>query len=631
MTILFEPVIAIGSDTALLGLLSLAFGRPGHYFPVLEAPREGRPDLTSHELIERSNILSILKPRQVLIVGLDRFHEDVLTKALSGLAATTVLRTEADVVDYMIDEGLVSGDPSGPQGNPYAELLLRPYAMPPRLETMGSKAASTAPHSISRGLVCTEPDEGLMPLVAANYAWAHGHAFRVLNPVPTLTLAWTEDTLNKIDQELTSSRRPVPSEHLLKQQLRQAIDVALEWPKNVNLCFFTRSGPYGLLFPDNPTCHVLKLEAGVSTALSLGWTAHEATQPPKPCLTSVFVDPQWPDIYSETNDVIKGISHAPLWVEQLTGPRATCRTVEMYLHFFPYDLLYVSSHGKAPSYRWNRYSFHDSSGMQHEIETYEFEYFAPQGENVLVTQKTYPLKVDGVLWSDKEGLTRIGGGELLRQFVEQTKSDPDDKRRLEFKWVTNTHVEGIALVDGVFFGPVVYLAGMGHPVVVLNCCAMWASLGVQIMHGRARACVATLWSVADRGAVEFGVALATEILNKPIVEAVKLAKDRIQEPSHRDPYVCFGWPHSRTPHIGPSVAISSQAFVARQITKSMTVLLESLPSDPNARRNAMNACKFLATRLTEMLIEGADVFGDLRKEAGDTLSRLRAEREKGDT
>jgi len=614
-----ERVVAVAADPSLAGMLSLVLGEPGKFLAILEPPRLQRPDANS-EVVERANIVRLASPSTVLLLALEHDEKDRMAVACERLAACTELDTAADLVRYLEGEGHIDRWERDPRRcNPYIAQLLHGVTLPDALLPIIEQAGSHAGHPIANGIVCIEPGLSISAVTAANYAWAMRYSFRELRPVTDLTRDAVEGMLERIDLALAESASEATVAALIsefKRRMSAAIDSAAEWPEGVPLCFFTRAAPYGLLFPKNPVCHVLELQAGLNTACSVGWSEFEASQSKRPGHVAVFVDPLWADITSETEEILDHIQSELLWTERVIGSSATCERFRLYANHFPYELLYVSSHGKAPKYRWCRYQFTTADGLQHEIETNEFEYFSSDGEEVVVTAKTYPLAVDGISWKDKAGLSAIRGGRVFQEFL---GSDPRPRVPVEFRWIKNRRVEGIALQDGVFFGPLYRLAAMGHPVVVLNCCSMWTSLGIQVMHARARACIATLWSVRDDAAVAYGVTFCKAVMSFSVITAARQASGAVADDRSATAYVCVTWPHVGLPACDGGVRVPVTDVLSQRLERHFWGMLETLPRS-GAPKEVVLVLEFLATRLKELM----DSERGVREGGQDPLPRISA-------
>ncbi len=594
-----ERIVAIASDPFLAGILSLFLGEPGKFLAILEAPRLQRPDASS-EVIERANTIRLASPSAVLLVALERDERDRMTAACEQLAPCIRLDTADDLLRYLHEMENVGGQQRRPHlRNPYIAQLLHRSTLPDTLLPIVEEARKNTSHSPANGIVCIEPGLSISAVAAANYAWAFGYSFRELGPAPDLTQDAVEDVVGRIDSAIAASASQATVETLIdefKGRMSAAINTLDEWPEDVPLCFFTRAAPYGLLFPKNPTCHVLDLEAGLNTAMSAGWSTFERTHGSGPGYVTLFVDPQWPDITSETEDIIAGLRRAPVFVQAVTGAAATCEAFRLHANHFPYEILYVSSHGQAPSYRLCRHVFTAADGGEHEIHTHEFEYFTPHGQEIAVTQKTYPLSVDGVPWQDKERLAKSRGGEIFEEFI---LSKPGLRIPAEFKWIKNARVEGIALQDGVFFGPLYGLGAMGHPIVVLNCCSLWTSMAIQVMHARARAYIATLWSVDDASAVAYGIAFYEGIMRDTVINAARTASSAVRDRVSSSAYVCLSWPHARLREVDTGHSLTVKEVLADRLRRHFWGMVDKLNTS-TIPSEVIVVLEFLATKLKEL-------------------------------
>jgi hypothetical protein len=592
-------VAAVTDDKLLAAVVSLFHSTSGRYFPVVEPPRISRPDASS-EAVEVANALSLFGPTKVVLLRLGDAERAAIESRLGRVLTPTVIADMDELLAYLqVDRR----SPSQMRRtlNPYLVDLLPENQVPHELQPYLDVARGSRRHASQRGIVVTEPLDSIGSVVAANYAWAYGYDFRTLVAVDDLTRERIDEMLMAVDAAILAGHPKVAPYDELLAQLRVALPDSEAWPEGVPLCFYTRAAPYGILFKHNPTCHVFDLKAGLNTAYSVGWAEFERTRAKRPGHIAVFVDPLWPDIRSETNDIVRSLVTQAYGVTTFTGDAATCDRFRLIANHFPYDVLYVSSHGQAPRYRWCRHLFTSRvDGREHVIETHEFEYFAARGDKVAVTQKTYPLSVDGVSWKDKETLARTGAGAVLAEFFE-TRDGP--RTPSEFRWVSNTRVEGIALRDGVFFGPLYRLAGMGHPVVVFNCCSMWSSMAIQVMHARARAYIATLWSVRDDAAVAFGAELGSTLSNYSVVEGAFHAAQTIRHDLSSGAYVCLTWPHVRLPKPYSCTTVTVRMMLLDRLARHFWGMAATL-RDTTVPEDVYEVLAFLADQIHR--VEEAD-------------------------
>ena len=586
----FEAIVGIGDDFSLQSILSLCCGSPGRYLATLEPPRLKRID-GPNEIVERLNLIRMVRPRHVLLLNLGQEENERLRTAIEPEATCVELNSTSALLDFLDHSGYLRET----RPNPHAAELIGHLKVPDDLAEFVERGLGVQAHPEANGIVCSEPAPSLMTLTALNYAWAFGFHFRALRELASMTYERVQRVLLEVDDAIENSPpRATALVSALERELETAIDRSLHWPDSVPLCFFTRGAPYGMLFRHNPTSHVIELEAGLNTAFSVGWMLHEAEQPPKPGYTALFVDPKWPDITSETDDILDAIRAKPFWIEELSGDRATCKSFELNASHFPYDVLYVSSHGGAPRYRWCRYEISDEEGNTHDLETHEFEYFSPVGmEHVEIMSKTYLLAIDGVPRVQCTGPMREWAWRKL------TAGRRGDLMPAEFKWIENSRVEGIAFRDGVFFGPLWCLASMGHPLVVLNCCSMWPSIGVLVVHARSRACIATLWSVDDDDAVIYGRRLFNEALEHRIVNAHYTALSAMRRELSAKCYIALTWPHATMPKVERDFGIPLGEFVNDVLLENLELRVAHIKESPQPDLE-IQICGFLLSRLQEV-------------------------------
>src|SRR5437667_9617973 len=92
----FEPIACIASDPLLAAIASLAYGVPGRYFALLEAPRPLRSDV-SNEIIMRQNILRMIGAQTVLLLGLSLEEKQKIYEQTGGFPPCVVIDSRDDL------------------------------------------------------------------------------------------------------------------------------------------------------------------------------------------------------------------------------------------------------------------------------------------------------------------------------------------------------------------------------------------------------------------------------------------------------------------------------------------------------------------------------------------------------
>lgn len=528
------PVLScaiIADNTELAARLSCVLSRQGHYLPVLDGPRMGRPD-NDNEAVRRNNAIAGAGVRRVILGELSP-EQDTAMRAL--LPATSV----RSVVDADIAQLLHSrlAPPTLRWGRTEIGVgLLEALRNDQLIEFHDEPSPAVASFSGAEHLVVCEAGEDLSEVIAANYAFALGAD---LIAIPRIEKTTAED----LTEELYSlyDRRDQGAAELFASIADRARELChgVAAPENGSMTFFTRHIPLGLAFPEVPTTH-LRTYPDLGVAILNGLAAEQDDRSGLRC--AVLVDPGTtaaPEIKASAAALAK----QQVFVRCYPGPAANVRDITDMVELFPYDFLLFATHcGDAPGYRFT-YEYPDSSGsVRRLVVDIALGIGRTDDPDLLeVTQYHRFHELDGVDWRDPEKANKIEVGTAIRDLVELTrKPNPLEPVKKD----TIPRVLGSAVLqmaDDNYLAMPRALADHGSPIVFNNACASWHELSSRFMFAGARAYIGTLFPVTETEAAEVAKRMIEDHGGRPLAQALRHAQNSVYgRNDRRRPYVIMG-------------------------------------------------------------------------------------------
>ena len=260
----------------------------------------------------------------------------------------------------------------------------------------------------------------------------------------------------------------------------------------------------------------------------------------------LFVDTESDDLTSEIPEIRSELDEYKWWAFHLNGESATKVNFLLYSQYFPYDLLFVTGHGKSPHCRRVIYGFDARDGKRHTMEFLEyFQFGRKKGDLYDVETKLYPRKVDGIEWENKEALDEAGIGHLFGEFIIQQKARMVDV--VQFENIPPESIEGLSLADGVFMGTIRMIAGHNNPIMIFNSCGSLLEMRGLLAFAGPRALIGTMWSVYDVDAYKFATSFFARLPNNSVAHAFYKARSEVESNFSRLSYVHYGTLNSYLP------------------------------------------------------------------------------------
>lgn len=526
----FAETMIISDDADLACRLASLWAQPGHYLPIIEGPRLGRPD-ADNESIECTNAVRRASPKRLILAGLTQEAVSSLEPSLPSEPAVFVINKE----DF--EEILGSDMPR----------LVRSIDQPglALLEAMRTKqilynlengeCANQLP-SVKGHVVVCETGHPMSEVVAASYAFALDAALVV---IPQVDKEEAENLLEAFYgiygyREASATQR---FQDLCQELRRRCPGVTLS--AGSSCTFISRSLPLSVGFPEVPTTNLFTYPR-LGIAIINGFAAEQRGT--RGINIAALVDPHTTDA-PEVERAAFLLAERGMLVRGFRGQTATVRTISQMVENWPYDLLFIATHcGDVSGYRWT-YEFTDSEGLARRL-VVEIAIGIGQiddSEMLDVTQFIRFKELDGVDWSNQAEKADLYVGTAITDFLKLTSQGENELEPVQKELVDRVSgSSALKMFDHNYIALPHALAGTNTPIIFNNACVSWHTLAEKFFVGNARAYVGTLVEVTPAEASEVAVKVFGKFFGKPIAHSVWSAQKVVYGDGARRPYVVSG-------------------------------------------------------------------------------------------
>lgn len=250
-------IVCISDSPELAAIISSCFNRSGEYFPVLSGPKMPEP-LRDTDVTRKTNTCSMLRAEKVIIAAMNEIDAASFTDKI-GRDRVVVIRSLDEIGSSLQAIGVQ--EPPGVLSCRPNELMwgtLLAKATNRRLHV--EETADSLRDVVEAGrrelthCVMVDDSSGVIPVIAANYAFATQANVRMLPEVDHDAVPEIYDQI-QYTTDIISSRRRNSAERFVEQKLGQFNRVVrvddLEF-----VTFITTGVPYGYFASQVPSTHL---------------------------------------------------------------------------------------------------------------------------------------------------------------------------------------------------------------------------------------------------------------------------------------------------------------------------------------------------------------------------------------
>lgn len=532
----------ITDNPRLAAEISSRFNSDQEYFVIIEAPRVMRPDGNS-EVMRCNNAIARLNPKKIFLGALDDDCLKVLRK-LFPEDMTVIVNTPSDLDREL--RGMGERIPTEVIECTEAELIygiLLSKAHKKRLRLVASAKSLEqdyhAEFSSRSHLILIDTLEGMAPVITANLAFSSNAYVKIqIGPHKEHAREIGDDILKSKDTRDVNIRTSALE---ALDDFRIKSSFALDTSQYSFVTYVTLGVPYGYFFPEKPSAHLFAYPClGLAVFSEVYFFLRQGV-----IKAAVIIDPgSFEDC--ETEELLKWLRFHAVPTLDLVGKSANVRTVESCVQFFPYDLLFVCSHGGEVNGERVCIKWKNPSGNEDEF-VFDFilQIVPPSGA---INNET-KLKVEQHVRPISYGGKRLRDSNAEEGFLLKFLKTPAN----EWKVVSREErsvpgASAIFLKGGHCTFSFRTLASDGYPVVINNGCWTFHELGKNISYAGARAYIGTLFPIANGKAKDFALKLFRKAR---IQETLPVTIWRIQNEVYAQeadrPYIFVGCHFSRAP------------------------------------------------------------------------------------
>ncbi len=536
----FNSIVLITDDARMAAAISSELNNRGVYLVVLEGPRLQRPD-HQNEIIRLANVIHRLRPRMIIYAKQPR----EASKRLKEFLNIPFVH-----LDRFEDLGALEVDVARWGVIKYRDLSLKlPHTKLP------TKLA----------VVC-EYRKGVVPIIAANYAIAHGADFYLIN-VPEALRDEVVDDLNKISsipRENDAIRRIDIA--ALSDKLRQYIPEKIVENNYEKILFITKGIPYGLAISGRTVIYSDIVNLGHHLTHNI--YDYGLSRFDKQGVIGLFVSNTDMPTERENELMADALLRTKGFSKIVYGKNT--HVTEWEIMTLPYDFLYLATHGNQIKGVQNTYEFIDRKGKTHTVITKE-------GAGV-ASRVVFIEAVDGHTrgspeWTRQDSV--VWGGFQRKHVMTKRMPEPlqSESAMLRMRELVLGHEEG--MMSPVSFDR---LASAQRPLVIASACGSWTDLSQRFMYAGATAYIGTLWPITNRTATEFAENFFPRLFEMSLVDAFSEARNALSDEVDKLTYALSGSFESKH---DPGADYSKNAYdeVMDRLRRNLSKIKERIAKD----------------------------------------------------
>lgn len=395
-----NPVVCISDDYILSAQISSLFNTKSVYFAVLEPPRSLHK-YWRNEFIKLNNVLAKIKPGKVVFVRVNptmtglikdqlRLHDD----------RYRYVNKRSQINEFAKEYGNTTQGTLECPPNPekVAHALLEAKRTKRRLLITSESNYAIKSNVKKKHIVVSDSSSDLLPVILANYAFSINADLQFFDSNIPYSPKKIYDVIEDTRRDGTRS--------LSAKEIAKDIEVNLDAKLNIIrkyefATFLTDDFPYGYFFPDIPSTHIY------NKLLPSHFIADSVAEPLVKMQSSLLVDTGFFKD-SETDNISDLLVQRDVYVKELRENQFTNLELENSIQFFPYDFLFICSHGQFPSGTRFKIKFTDKAGCNHTIVIDTLDSFTPTArgtiDNPLISVKTFYefVELDDQAWYNKK-------------------------------------------------------------------------------------------------------------------------------------------------------------------------------------------------------------------------------------
>jgi hypothetical protein len=504
-----EHIVIVTDDPIMAAVLSSAFSAPEQYVPVYESPRMKRPD-PDREITTMVNSMRRVGVGSIIYSRVDAEIPELVARFID--VPYTVVDNFDDLEDKDVAEQ--AEQRAAKMTNENASLELYKHCVP--VDANNKLAVVIANTS--------EVDS----VIAANYAIARNADFFTIT-IPADFPAKIVEKLNNI----SASNVPVDIRKIdlnqIKEDLTQFLP-SIDFSKYSKVLFISEGVPFGIALPATVTAHLPKLKLGISIASNLG--EYAISQHRKHAFNATMLINR----ELKTKNEEEALAAAMLRTQGLVKTEALkhAKLSELEVEVFPYDVLYIATHGGQVVASRETYEFKTDDGNTHEIVVDVGRGTTGEVHHIVSVDKVEKsssdwTKVQGQVWV--EYMDKVVRNRMPVTPVKKPETVMIQMRDLQFE----PNQSGMG--SGMAFNT---LANGYSPLVIVNACGSWNEISGTFVFAGCTAFIGTLLPVLDSTAAKYGEVFCKNLFKDELINVAHKARISLSDEYNQSLYIFTG-------------------------------------------------------------------------------------------
>ena len=589
---LYRKIVCISDDYIMSAQLSSCFHRKKFYFSVLEPPRSLHK-WWRNEFIKLNNVLAKIDAEKIILLNLKREIVDLIKDQLKIPENKYIYINTKEELEIFINKysSIFKGTiECPPDRESITQALLEAKRKEFKLVVKTGVDYKYEKEEGRKHLLACDSTENLLPVVLANYAFAIDADIQFFKGNDRYTPMEIYSVLS--DTRASGERSKTAKE--IKREIQEKLNIEL---KNVNdyefITFFTDDFQYGYFFPNIPSTHILnKLLVGQ-------FIADAVAEPVVKTTSALLVDTGFfPN--SETDYIRNALAKQNVVIRELRDDQFSNVDLSNYVQIYPYDFLFICSHGTFPEGTRFKIKFNDNNGVSHTILVDVLDSFGLTGKgdpnNPIVDVQTITefVELDDQPWYQKKYKT--GSSKTIVEDFMAIKREHWNV--VEKKDVIMSFANAIVTKDSL--GPYIPMIHgisdpFSSPFVFNNACVSTYTMGVNFIFAGASFYIGTVRNAKDSVAIQTAIGFfeKTIIQNKSLALSLWEVQVEAKIPYDDRVYICIGCHFQRFLF---NKTEDTQKILKSRIARSAFMRLKSSEKtnlEDNVKQRHLNAVEFL--------------------------------------
>lgn len=394
-----EKIVCISDDYILAAQISACFNDKDTYFVVLEPPRSLHK-YWSNEFIKLNNLLAKIRPKIILFANVKKEMMSLIKKQLKLKKEKYFYLKKASQIKNLSKiyktnfKGILE---CPPEREKITHALLEAKRKKYQLIINPNVEYEIKSYN-EKNIVMSDSSSDMLPVILANYAFSINTGLKLFDYKSPHS---SRETYNIFGDTRGNNKRSKKAKEII-EDIKSTFNTTL---KDINkyefITFFTDDFYYGYYIPEIPTTHIY------NKLLPSYFIANAIVEPFIPVQSAVLVDPGF-FANSETNYISNLLKEKKVFVKELRDNKFTNLELDNHIQCFPYDFLFICSHGDFPTGVRFKIKFFDKAGCDHIITIDTLDSFDLTdkgiGKDRLINVKTFFefVDLDGEPWYSKK-------------------------------------------------------------------------------------------------------------------------------------------------------------------------------------------------------------------------------------